>query len=386
MVQLGTGVRDVPLPRGEPLTDDRKDRLRRGLRGWLGDHGKTAQDLAEAAELPLSTVKKYVSGETFPPEEKANALFRVTGVQVLQERNNQGSLLGGQKVEGEPRATERAADGAIEQATAQDPQAGAAGEPADETAHELEPNAGRLARFKALVPQAPRTDAAEPVEAARHEIFLPVHGFVRLTDSELAVLNHPAMQRLGAIYQLGQVYLVYRGGTHRRLEHALGTLHVAQQIATAVWQNHRDAPPAPGRPGDAALAAPLNPIEVTFLRLGALLHDIGHLPAGHTLEDELGLLEKHDDHDHDGHRGWLRDRRGRVAGGGEGDEEGAQDRPAHGVPRRQRLPASPHALRCNHLTLLIEPWHTIGVRPAWGAGRGFPLRFVPLNLSCRMKI
>jgi HD superfamily phosphohydrolase len=34
--------------------------------------------------------------------------------------------------------------------------------------------------------------------------------------------------------------------------------------------------------------------EVAFVRLGALLHDLGHLPAGHTLEDELGLLPPHD--------------------------------------------------------------------------------------------
>jgi HD superfamily phosphohydrolase len=40
---------------------------------------------------------------------------------------------------------------------------------------------------------------------------------------------------------------------------------------------------------------PLSPdCEERFVRLGALLHDIGHLPAGHTLEDELGLVGQHD--------------------------------------------------------------------------------------------
>ena len=38
----------------------------------------------------------------------------------------------------------------------------------------------------------------------------------------------------------------------------------------------------------------LRPAEVAFARLGALLHDIGHLPAGHTFEDELGVFAKHD--------------------------------------------------------------------------------------------
>jgi HD superfamily phosphohydrolase len=47
------------------------------------------------------------------------------------------------------------------------------------------------------------------------------------------------------------------------------------------------------RRGDA-LAPPFTAAERAFVRLGALTHDIGHLPAGHTLEDELGLLDKHD--------------------------------------------------------------------------------------------
>jgi hypothetical protein len=34
--------------------------------------------------------------------------------------------------------------------------------------------------------------------------------------------------------------------------------------------------------------------EVRFVRLGALLHDIGHIPSGHTVEDELGLVGRHD--------------------------------------------------------------------------------------------
>jgi HD superfamily phosphohydrolase len=38
----------------------------------------------------------------------------------------------------------------------------------------------------------------------------------------------------------------------------------------------------------------LSPAEVSFTRLGALVHDIGHLANGHTFEDELGLLAPHD--------------------------------------------------------------------------------------------
>jgi HD superfamily phosphohydrolase len=136
-------------------------------------------------------------------------------------------------------------------------------------------------------------DGAPSAPEPAQEFFIPVHGFVRLTEPELAVVNHPAFQRLGEVYQLGQTHLVYRGARHSRLEHALGTLFVAQIMIDNLARNGRVH--ANGdRAGEWELDAPLQPPEVAFARLAALLHDIGHLPAGHTLEDELALLGKHD--------------------------------------------------------------------------------------------
>ncbi len=127
------------------------------------------------------------------------------------------------------------------------------------------------------------------------EFFIPVHDFVRFTHDEVAIINHPAFQRLGKVYQLGQAYLVYRGATHKRLEHALGTVWVTQKIINALNASYRRAL----RNGMQKItrsdyAKPPSLLETRFTRLAALLHDIGHLPAGHTLEDELGLLEPHD--------------------------------------------------------------------------------------------
>lgn len=134
-----------------------------------------------------------------------------------------------------------------------------------------------------------------------NETFIPVHGFVELNDAEMEIVGHAAFQRLGMIYQLGQTHLVYRGATHRRFEHVLGTLFVAQRMIDSVHRNHRqaqrkEATAASGPFAPLALGASPTPIETTFVRLAALLHDIGHLPAGHTLEDELGFLDKHDKH------------------------------------------------------------------------------------------
>ena len=65
-------------------------------------------------------------------------------------------------------------------------------------------------------------------KAERQELFLPVSGFVWFYPEEVKVINHPAFQRLGRINQLGQAYLVFRGATHKRIEHALGAVHIAQ--------------------------------------------------------------------------------------------------------------------------------------------------------------
>ncbi|HEU0051659.1 MAG TPA: HD domain-containing protein, partial [Longimicrobium sp.] len=126
------------------------------------------------------------------------------------------------------------------------------------------------------------------------EFFLPVHGFVELTAEEAQIVDHPAFQRLGSIYQLGQTHLVYRGATHTRLEHVLGTLYVADEMVTAINKNHSRLQRQERFQEESPLDEPISKVEQIFIRLSALLHDIGHLPAGHTLEDELHLLDKHD--------------------------------------------------------------------------------------------
>lgn len=125
------------------------------------------------------------------------------------------------------------------------------------------------------------------------EFFCPVCGPVRLRPSEVAVLNHYAFNRLRYVYQLGQTSLVYPGTTHTRFEHALGTLHVAEMMIASL--NRNTVNETLNHPqGDWVADAPLGPAEVAFTRLAALLHDVGHIPAGHTFEDELGLLKPHD--------------------------------------------------------------------------------------------
>ena len=129
-----------------------------------------------------------------------------------------------------------------------------------------------------------------PLTVPRQEFFIPIHGYVRLSAKEVAVVNHPAFQRLRRTRQLGFAHLVFPGGIHTRFEHSLGTVHVAQRMVEHVNLNHQaDSQTDHGRP-----TAPIGSAHCELIRLAALLHDIGHLPFGHTLEDELGHLPSHD--------------------------------------------------------------------------------------------
>jgi HD superfamily phosphohydrolase len=138
----------------------------------------------------------------------------------------------------------------------------------------------------------------------RKTVTDPVHGDVFLNELELQFVDSRPMQRLRGVRQLGTTHLVYPGATHSRFSHALGTLRAAQDLLDAIIDN-RDGP----RPADDLLEEwPTEPVagsrisefdrrwaEVTVLtRLGALLHDLCHVPYGHTIEDDLKVLQPHD--------------------------------------------------------------------------------------------
>jgi HD superfamily phosphohydrolase len=132
-------------------------------------------------------------------------------------------------------------------------------------------------------------------KAQQQEFFLPVNGFVSYYPEEVNVINHPAFQRLSKINQLGQAHYVFRGATHKRSEHVLGAVGVVEGMIDAVNLNAEKAKVQQETHSLQDWREPLNESEERFIRLGALLHDIGHLAAGHTLEDELGLFGKHDE-------------------------------------------------------------------------------------------
>ncbi len=131
-----------------------------------------------------------------------------------------------------------------------------------------------------------------------------IHGDVRYDPIAVALLNTSTLQRLGRVYQLGYAHLVYRGGTHTRLSHVMGASHVAGQLVDFLRQNYLEAEEFPHGaidpeeflPGNAKSSLDVRWDTLRYLvRWAALLHDIGHIPLGHTLEDEFDkIYVKHD--------------------------------------------------------------------------------------------
>jgi uncharacterized protein len=107
----------------------------------------------------------------------------------------------------------------------------------------------------------------------------PLWNNITLDDLSLRLVDTRAFQRLRYVRQLGLAYLVYPGATHTRFEHALGTWHLAGRTLEML-RSRGDLTSAHEREGRVVAAA-------------ALLHDIGHYPFSHALE-EIGAPHHED--------------------------------------------------------------------------------------------
>ena len=132
----------------------------------------------------------------------------------------------------------------------------------------------------------------------------PIHGEIYLTTLEVAVLDSGPMQRLRRVRQLGTTHLVYPGATHTRFSHSLGALRSAQDLMDVVIGNGLGPHPVNDlfgewrSPGTAGSYDQMVGEATVLARLGALLHDLCHVPFGHTVEEDLGILERHDGNEH----------------------------------------------------------------------------------------
>lgn len=109
------------------------------------------------------------------------------------------------------------------------------------------------------------------------EIRDPVHGTMELSAAETAIIDTPEFQRLRAIKQLGFAEFSFPGATHNRYLHSLGVCHVAGLAFDQLCKNHQFSSEAAKKRFRQAV------------RLGALLHDVGHGPLSHTTEEVMPL-------------------------------------------------------------------------------------------------
>src|SRR5213593_5166586 len=110
----------------------------------------------------------------------------------------------------------------------------------------------------------------------------PLWNNIRIDPEALALVDTPPVQRLRYVRQLGHAFLVYPGATHTRFEHALGAYHLARRALTQLEES----------------GTRLDAQNAQRIRLAALLHDIGHYPFSHALEEaglptHEGLAERH---------------------------------------------------------------------------------------------
>lgn len=129
----------------------------------------------------------------------------------------------------------------------------------------------------------------------------PVHGDIYLNRIELIVVDSRPFQRLRRVRQLGMAQEVYPGATNTRFAHSLGTLRAAQDLLDIVLDQRHDPHGVPDLFGEwEASAGTAEEFArqvgevVVAARLGGLLHDLAHVPFGHSIEDDLGILPAHD--------------------------------------------------------------------------------------------
>ena len=108
----------------------------------------------------------------------------------------------------------------------------------------------------------------------------PVFGFIKIPRGLLYdIVEHPLMQRLNRINQLGLASVVYPGARHTRFQHSLGAFHLTSEAILSLQQK-----------GNFIFDS-----EAEGVQAAILMHDIGHGPFSHVLENTLIKGISHED-------------------------------------------------------------------------------------------
>jgi HD superfamily phosphohydrolase len=108
----------------------------------------------------------------------------------------------------------------------------------------------------------------------------PVFGFIKIRRGLLYdIVQHPLFQRLNRIVQLGLASVVYPGARHTRFQHSLGALHLMSEAVKSLTEK----------------GVYIFDMEAEAVQAAILMHDIGHGPFSHVLENTLISGISHED-------------------------------------------------------------------------------------------
>ena len=108
----------------------------------------------------------------------------------------------------------------------------------------------------------------------------PIYGFITIPNTLIYdLIQHPYFQRLRRISQMGLTYLVYPGAHHTRFHHAIGCMHLMQKAVQTLQFK----------------GVLISDEEENALYIAILLHDIGHGPFSHALENSIVEEVHHED-------------------------------------------------------------------------------------------
>lgn len=113
---------------------------------------------------------------------------------------------------------------------------------------------------------------SEGINFEKRKIHDPIHKTIGFSELEIEIINSRAFQRLRNIKQLGLINYVFPGADYSRFSHSIGVCHLSGKIFDAIHAKRSEG---------------YSDRDKQIVRLAGLLHDIGHYPFSHAVEDAI---------------------------------------------------------------------------------------------------